>query len=193
MRKAYFYKCEKYIMCDIKEFADLKEVDTYLSKLSKTVPMYDILGSVNLDSDNTVRESVLLFNHILKVDFICDIGLYCSENSNEITIGLNHQRFIQSCNIVPDEEFIDLMKRFFWKLGYALNKNYVSNIVYTAVKASRPDIKMEDYICSNCKHFPVPKLCDVTRRFGTCEHKGKVMFNQMGCELFEYPGKPCVE
>lgn len=191
MRKAYFYKCEKYIMCDVKEFADLKEVDTYLSKLSKTVPLYDILGSVNLDSVNTVREAVLLFNHILKFDFICDIGLYCSENSNEITVGLNHQKFIQSCSIVPDEEFVDLMKRFFWKLGYALNKNYVSNIVYTVVKASRPDMKMEDYICSNCKHYP--KVCDTaTKRFGICEHKGRVMFNQMGCELFEYSGKPCV-
>lgn len=131
----YAKKYDNNLLCDY-EVNTVRCYDTadYEDKLETIISdpdKYTLIGVVDLDKEDAIRHSVLVFNSVITKFYNSGIALYISCGSNVACVELARRNFVSNAEIKTSEDFKTLVSNFFADLKISVDYISDNKIIFT--------------------------------------------------------------
>lgn len=131
----YAKKYENNLLCDCEvntvRCVHDADYENNIETIKHNPDKYTLIGTVDLDAEDVIRQSVLAFNELLAKCYPCSIRLYISQNSNKAEVGPVNRNFLNDWNFSTSRDFKLLLARFLSDLGFDIDYMNDRNIIIT--------------------------------------------------------------
>lgn len=125
----YAKKYENNLLCDCEvntvRCVNDADCENNIEIIKYNSDKYTLIGTVDLDADDAIRQAVIVFNCVLTQFYGSGIALYIAENSNEASVGIARRNFVSFAEIKTSEDFKTLVSNFFADMKISVD--YVSD------------------------------------------------------------------
>lgn len=119
--------------CDVNTVRCVNDADyeNNIETIEHNSDKYTLIGTVDLEAEDVIRQSVLAFNELLEKCYPYFIRLYISQNSNKAEVCPASRNFLNDWRFCTSRDFKLLLSEFMSDLGFDIDYMNDRNIIIT--------------------------------------------------------------